>query len=98
MLRLLHRWEILHSAPEKKSTGMMTKQSFQTSTANKFIVPEYHNGWNYQNINRITQLIICGILILDYCFPEFAVKGIIQNSCLRTYANLIYTRWQIIQL
>jgi hypothetical protein len=22
-----------------------TKQSFQTSTANRFIVPEYHNGW-----------------------------------------------------
>jgi hypothetical protein len=22
-----------------------TKQSFQTSTANKLIVPEYHNGW-----------------------------------------------------
>jgi hypothetical protein len=22
-----------------------TKQSFQTSTASKLIVPEYHNGW-----------------------------------------------------
>jgi len=22
-----------------------TKQQFATATANKFIVPEYHNGW-----------------------------------------------------
>jgi hypothetical protein len=29
----------------EKVTWDDTKQSFITSTANKFIVPEYHNGW-----------------------------------------------------